>query len=83
MKAYKCRGSVLKVRSTAPEIFFEVPHFWVVPLLMGGHVSSLLSAYGRYTLLSHGPDVDSEKTWHCVEDVIVCRVVNTTSQKYW
>ena len=30
---------------------------------------SLLSAYGRYTLLSRGPDVDSEKTWHCLKDV--------------
>ena len=32
-------------------------------------LSVVLSAYGRYTLLSRGPDVDSEKTWHCLKDV--------------
>jgi hypothetical protein len=54
-----------------------------VPLLMGGYVPSLLSAYGRYTLLSCGQDVENEKTWHCPKDVIVCRVVNSASQKGW
>ena len=40
----------------------------------------LLSAYGSYTLLSRGPDVDSEKTWHCLKDVIICRVIKSISQ---
>jgi hypothetical protein len=62
--------------------FWKCPQFWAVPL-MGGFVLSMLSAYGRYTLLSRGPDVDSETTWHCLKDVIVCRIVNSTSQKYW
>ena len=64
-------------RIAAEKIIMEVPlrHFWAVPLLVGGDVPSLLSAYGRYTLLSRGPDVDSEKTWHCLKDVIICRLL--------
>jgi hypothetical protein len=46
------------------KFFLEVsPPFFRVPLLMGGYVPSL-SACDRYTLLSRGPDVDSETTWH-------------------
>ena len=63
-------------------IFLEVPpHFWAVPLLMGGTypLCCLHAAATHYYRVVQILTV-RQLNWHCLKDVLVCRVVNSTSQ---